>query len=313
MKNKDFYCFFSTSQVVYGEDFIAIYRLDNNAIERLPIELKDFVRHLQASERLSSIRERYGDAFVSQWLTYFQKHDLGFYTNDPAPFLDITKSYEVPSTIRRAVIEYDSNEMYDIKVVIEALESLHCKHIELRLRGSLSIAYISSILELFSTSCIRSIVLYIENLVDQIEDTSLADFPKVYHSYVFNAKEQVCLPHITKLNACFEMALEQPYNLNRLVINTQFFIEALRYNPFYNSKLSVSRVGAIKNDLDLKEEYGRVKSSDDIQSIAQSKYFQRFWKVNVDKIENLKHLDYRYAIYPAREIVSDGALFYLDL
>lgn len=307
--NKDllFFHLYSCSKIALGKQYAAVYLLNRERIERIPIEVSVLIQEL-SKKTIGEVKEQYNNETVDQWVEYLWKNNIGFYVEDPRPFINAPIDYEKPSFIRRMQIEYSSSSPYDISSLSALIDLLLCKHIEIRLIGSVSLNLMNDILSCLRETCVRSIDLYVENTSNKKEDiiSLLENHSKISSAIFFNAGYSYNHKYIYFVKESLDSIRNKPWPLDKYVVNFPFFSESMRYNTFYNKKIAIDSTGQIKNDLLLSEVFG-VFPLDNPADIITNPCFTRFWNINVDLIEELKESEFRYAIYPAREITEiDG-------
>ena len=126
---------YQCNQLVRGKQWGAVYLLNRNRIERLPLGIYDLIKELDETP-VSYVEKNYRNGVVQEWIEYFLKYSLGFLTDEPNRFPKLPEEYLKPSLLQRGQIEYDlHNPNYDIGVAIASFEELLCKHLELRIVG----------------------------------------------------------------------------------------------------------------------------------------------------------------------------------
>lgn len=305
-----YFLLFPTCIPVLGSKNCAIYSLELECIDIIPREVYYLIKQLE-SHSVEEMVCTHGNV-VKDWIAYLLNHNVGFYTETPACFPPMELLYESPSIIRRAQIEVSSESSYSIQNIAHSLNTMLCKHIEIRLRGNSS-EQIEDILKALQYTCIRSITLYIEDLTctEKCFEQYIQQHPKVHSAYVFSRIESR-KQNIFFRNESYLELTEKQWPIDRMIINHRFFTESHNFNTFYNSKLAISHTGEIKNDLSLAESYG-VYSPETITGIVSDPFFRRFWGINVDKISEIREDSRRYAMYPAREIFIEGEEFHINV
>ncbi len=157
-----FFKLFSCNKIVRGKSMGAIYLLNRARIERVPLDVCDLISELEVYS-INFIKKRYGEDIVNQWISYLIKNEIGHLTQEPNRFKDSPNEYNTPSLIQRAQIEFSLNSSYNISSLVKKLDLLLCKHIEVRFVGKANYDMLNSFFNMFKTTCIRSISVYIES------------------------------------------------------------------------------------------------------------------------------------------------------
>lgn len=309
-----FFKLFSCSKVVRGKDVGAVYLLNRARIERIPLEVCDLIDELQIYP-IKFVQSNYSGDLVEQWVQYLWKNNVGHLTEEPICFCESPTDYAVPSIIQRAQIEFSSKSNYSVAAIADKLDDLLCKHLEVRICGNSDFEMLNSFFKCFKSTCIRSINVYIESypkdLIRQDIPQIFRDNPKISFINVFNAREKKFIQQdIYTLTGTMDSLIGKKWDLTKTLINFSFFTESLSFNTFYNKKVAIDKDGLIKNDLSLQESFGNVRELN-IEEVVLDPFFSRYWKINVDCIENIKDSELRYAIYPAREIEKKGDKYFI--
>jgi hypothetical protein len=308
-----FFKLFSCNKIVRGKSMGAIYLLNRARIERVPLDVCDLISELEVYS-INFIKKRYREDIVNQWISYLIKNEIGHLTQEPNRFNNSPNEYNTPSLIQRAQIEFSLNSSYNISSLVKKLDLLLCKHIEVRFVGKANYDMLNSFFNMFKTTCIRSISVYIESYhSSNIKKDMLllySNNPKISYIYIFNAILNISWGNIHLIKKNIDVFLDKPWNLDHLLINFLFFTESLKYNTFYHKKIAINKDGVIKNDLSLPHNFDTVDTCD-IEELINDPQFTFFWNINADSIESLKDSELRYAIYPARELIKQGDHFFL--
>ena len=292
----------------------AVYLLNRARIERIPLEVCDLIEELQ-THSIKSVQSNYPSGLVEQWVQYLWKNNIGHLTKEPICFCESSVEYATPSIIQRAQIEFSSKNSYSVDAVAKKLDALLCKHLEVRIWGISDFDMLHSFFKCFKSTCIRSINVYIERYpkdsIHQDIPQLFTDNPKISFINVFNAKEKKIIQQdIYTLTGTMDSLIGKKWDLTKTLINFSFFTESLSFNTFYNKKVAIDKDGLIKNDLSLQESFGNVRELN-IEEVVLDPFFSRYWKINVDCIENIKDSELRYAIYPARKIEKKGDKYFI--
>ncbi len=312
-----FFCLFGDCVPVTDSQKCALYFLNDNRIEILPLDVYKLIEELKVNT-IDTVASQYqGSNQIYDWIKYLQENGIGFITSDNSGFCypEIQPSIS-PSFVKRVQLEYSYISNYDLSEVAKALEELHCKHMEIRLWGeTMGSEYVSSLLKNFKDSCIRSIVLYIESKTFNSEDAKriIENNKKIYRIVICDTNELSQSQDILTTKLTLQYLSKRKWPLDRLMINRPMFSEAFHHNVFYHDKLAIDQSGFIRNDLLLQETYSKFDRWTDICKIVRSKHFRRFWDVSPNKIEELKDNALKYAIYPARKLIIVDGKYHIEM
>lgn len=312
-----YFCLFGDCYPVSDSKRCAVYLLNSNRIEILPLDAFGLL-HLLKNDTIGSVASNYHNSeVIYNWVAYFLKIGIGFLTSDISGFCypKILPQFS-PSHIKRLQLEYSSTSNYNLSEVAKAIEELHCKHAEIRFLGNdITNEFVSFFLNFFRVSCLRSIILYIDGKHFRVKDaTQITETNKKVNKIIIcNTQELSFADDVLTTQGTLQYFSQKKWPIDRLIINRAMFAEAFHYNTFYNNKMAIDKIGFIRNDLYLPETYGKFDKCIDICQIVHSSSFRRFWKISPDQIEELKDNALRYAIYPAREIIMSEEKFHIKI
>lgn len=294
---------FSHCVLVRGLKKGAIYDLYNNEIYPVPNSMVDFIEMLEKKD-VNKVYTYFKNQkeTAEEYINFIVENDLGFYTCQPKNFLPLETKYNIPAHINEANIEF-SNQ-YSIFKLSEELNLLNCKMLEVRLMSNESkLLDINNLLVAFSDSSIRSILIILNNFSDSDSEKILSLIPsfKKLSTIILCSSSYDYHYSIDNCNVIFtEISLPDLTNneipSQRIIINYNFFMEAQKFNPYYNKKIAITENGDIKNSLILSNSFGNIHDKS-IIDIVSTEAFKELWNVNPDRILNLKDSHLRYSLY----------------
>ncbi|RTQ45894.1 hypothetical protein EJV47_23995 [Hymenobacter gummosus] len=285
---------------VRGRDRSAIYDLHNAQITFIPNVLFDIVAALQ-QRPYAAVEADYGydAASFGKYLAFLQQKGLGFFTERPEAFPRLNLDYHCPDPLTSAVVEYEFG-YYDFAALVQQLDTLRCRHLELRLRRATP-ARLQTLAAALSGTTLRAVTIWLE-YTPQVSAADLralyAAQPKISrllcHSAPWSGADAE-LPRLTYTQWQLDEAaatLPKP----RYVVNSQFFVEARHRNPYYNGKVCVSRRGDIKNCLRHARSFGRLPEAT-LPDVIRRADFLELWFAAPDAIEELRDSPLRYCTW----------------
>lgn len=313
--NNKYLQLYSSSKLVKGKDRGAIYILDENKIEIVPLSLINIIELLNKYSIEECRKLIDSQEVFNEYLDFIVSKRIGFITTHRVPIDSIDEYYDTPSYIFSSCIEMSEKSDFDLRNIINELDELLCKHLELRLLyDNLSEDKLSSILDCIKNTTIRSINLYIKSVSNQLLKNlskTIKKYKKVSYVVLFSMQEDKIQGDLVYTTKRYRNIVNKPFNDRVLFINIRFFTEGKKYNPFYYKKISINEIGEIKNNLICKKSFGKycpLKNS--LQQIIKSDDFTKFWEVGVDKIDCIKDSELRYAIFPSYEIEQKNGKYY---
>jgi hypothetical protein len=285
---------------VRGRDRSAIYDLHNAQITFIPNVLYDIVAAL-ARQPYAAVEAAYSYDATSfgKYLAFLQQKGLGFFTDRAEAFPRLDLSYHCPDPLTSAVVEYEFRH-YDFAALVQQLDALRCRHLELRLRRATP-KRLAALAAALSGTTLRSVVIWLEYgaAVSSADLRALyAAQPKISRLFCHSAPwsgTDAELPALIYTQWHPDDAAA-PLPAARYVVNSQFFAEAQHRNPYYNGKVCVSRRGDIKNCLQHARSFGRLPT-DTLPEVIRRAEFQELWFAAPDAIEELRDSPLRYCTW----------------
>lgn len=307
--NSLYFLLFQDVKIVRGKGSSMIYDLSRNDL--FPIE-NNYLDLLESC--LGKTKEEVlgiGPEKVLDFLNYFIKKDLAFFTDSPKSFPDISMSFHFPSEIISSVIELGNLNEDLIMNVVSQIDSLGCKLLLLVVNNQLyDFIIFEKILDKLKDSFIVNIELVLPySFKSLIDDTFLgvhlriskiiflgADKNELYHS---ESKAQIILSTQYKFDP------SEIINPDFFAINITLFSEAINYNLGLNRKVCVDKDGFILNYLGHSQKFGNVKK-DLISDVIKRSELKKKWKISNDQIEKCKDCQYRYCCISNSDLISNG-------
>ncbi|QNK62321.1 hypothetical protein H7F33_17525 [Pedobacter sp. PAMC26386] len=310
----DYLKLYAHNIAVKGSEQSAIYNLQEQKITLIPNILYELILTLE-SQPVKVIRDQYNEEnmiFFDRYVEFILEKDLGFLTREPNSFPLLDQVWDSPGIINNAILEYDFKG-YDMLKVVEELNLLGCRHLELRLsfHEARNIQAVQGILSLFNNKVFKSITIliaYHDMLSLELIESIYQGCSKITHIivYNYNKPEKVCsvIENIKFLRQDLSATVfNSTFPSDKYFVNRLFFMESLYYNVFYNKKVTVNRLGEIKNHLSLKETFGNINDIS-IKAVLDSTRFKELWGASNDKIEGIKDSALRYCTFITNELIK---------
>lgn len=318
MKNTStFFKLFAHNIPVKGKDKGAIYDLQNQQITTIPNVLCSILSDLN-HDSIQNIKQKYtpnSPELFENYLTFLRQKGLGCDVLCLEDFPTLNLSWDSSSEINIAVIEHDF-EHYNLKNTLWQLDDLLCRHLELRIESlHKDVSHLEEILDFANDKVFKSITLLIDYQSIGAEQAELIferckkiDFMVIHDS-------PWKMPHSNyPQNILFieESLSEMSRNMKeKYIVNMSYFTESQQFNPFYNRKICIDKLGNIKNSLSNPLHFGNVNTHK-IRKVISSDSFQKLWHASPDKIIGLRDSALRYATFLTADLEEDNAgLFHI--
>jgi len=247
---------------------------------------------------------------VNQNLSYLVEKEFGFESQgiNKECFPDLSLNWNTPSLITNAIIDIDNSSDFNFNNIIEQLNEIRCKFLQLRIYYYIDLKNIIKILNLFEVSSILSIDVvlpynknYLEKLTEVI--TKIKRITSIYFyespKFEINKTNSVNIVYSTgSISSEFDCGKISPIDFQ---VNISNFTESLKYNSCLNRKISITKRGEIKNCPAMDKSFGNIRT-DKLIDILNNKAFKKVWNINKDKIDVCKDCEFRYICTDCRAI-----------
>lgn len=291
---------------VKGKEKSVICDLHRGNIKFIPNEMYSILEELEVNS-IGFILNKYTEKvdIINYYIDFIQKSNFGFISNEKKVFVEIENKFETPEVINNAIIEYGF-ETYILLKVIDNLNKLNTKFIELRItKFSSDNQYeLRKVLYYLSTSSVINISILLPYDRDEHHNIlSLKEqYPIINKMVFYNFHEDIIDGNIlyTKKN----ITQINNYNKENTIVNSiEFYYESLKYNTYYNKKISIDKAGNIKNCIKNDTVFGNVNTNN-ILDVISTKSFQELWTANNDRIIDVKNNPLRYNLMISNDLIK---------
>lgn len=255
---------------------------------------------------------------ILKFLHHLQKIGIGQFTNFPEIFSELSLEWDSPFKLSNAIIEHEFEKNYEIINVINQLDEIGCRAIELRLLKGYSVEALNLLMSNFNKSRVQTFIIYIDNNIDDIDQfiKLFNENGRIHHIKIFGRNYKVnqdqsliefrdkILIYKTKLIPNHSEEVQQ----DNFVINMESFTEAQSFNIGLNRKICISFNGEIKSHLSHSKSYGNVnhiKTNFALKELEQNNY----WRISNDLIVKCKDCQFRYMCSDNSDIIIRNKKF----
>jgi len=223
----------------------------------------------------------------------------GHLTGFPERFQPIPFTWHAVDEIQYAVIDYSTGRAgYSLTNVLGELDTIGCKHLELRLPEDWKTSGILQQLQKYLAESEYSSLHLVLRYREETETSSLfSTIPHLaritFRAAPVEGKSNKGRRKVRYQTGPMDPIISAPQM--PIIVSRRFFSEALNYNPYYNRRIAIDRLGNIKNDLGLEQSFGNCRDQQ-ISEVYALDAFRQLWEVNADRILQLKDDPRRYAI-----------------
>ncbi len=260
---------------------------------------------------------------IDKYFNHLISHEYGFFTNSPANFPKMNLDWDDPKIISNAILDFDeSTPLTYMPAILEQLSSLLCEAIEFRFFNALDAATVRETLNQMEGSSIRSVYVQIgyhpthsksalQSVIREnprIKRLLIHSTPGVNHTWKIMSNDQeiplIMTSDKLETENCCGMVSPQFFS-----ISVQSFAEFTNHNSCMNKKVSVDRLGYIKNCPSLKKAYGHIRTTK-IADVVKRPAFTYMWSITKDHVLVCKDCEFRYICHDCRAYRLDNANLY---
>jgi len=302
--------------LVKGAERSVICDLQLQAIHYIPNSLYELLNsHLGKS--LVEIKKVYNneyDDIIDDYFNFLEEKECVFYTNTPELFPKMDLEWDYPHEVSNAIIDYNKTSNYDIVEVLNQLNNLNCKSIQLRFFSDFHKDKITTFLNYLqdSKSIITSVELIIKEnnwTIDESIKSLFNTCPRLTGCTIHTSTKNEIIPYGNKFIIYTQQAINSEahcgiISMKYFTINLKTFTESKKFNSCLNRKISIDTNGNIKNCPSMHKSFGSVKEIS-LQEVLNNNEFKTVWDVTKDKVSVCKDCEFRYVCTDCRAYTED--------
>lgn len=306
---KEVFKLYSNCIPVSGKRNSIICDLQRGDYELIPNDLYEILKKFEGKKNREDIKTIYQnqyDEIIDEYFDFLLEKEFIFTTQNPKYYPKIDMSFHYPFEISNAIIDLNSTSDYDVFAVLESLENLNCKFLEIRIYDNIQLEIINNILQYVHQnemiiSSISFIIQFSNDITLQVLRGIMMKYPRVTSFTISDYKIEEYIS-IDKKNTQFIFFTTQNINSKLhcgkinpkfFTSNIQAFIESQQHNSCLHKKISIDKDGNIKNCPSMSQSFGNVKNTT-LEEALNHQDFKKYWNLTKDKIEVCKDCEFRY-------------------
>lgn len=256
----------------------------------------------------SLIIEKYFNFLTEKELIFWMDSSCGM---SQFNFPKLNTTYSFSGTIQSVVFYLDNLTNYNLKTCLEQLNGFGIQFVQLRWNSVTTIAEIEQILSFFHLTGVKSIEVIAPHS-EEFTAYSISQFltkplsNRLSKMVFYSAPENAVISHanaglqsIISIQKDVDISIEK-LNQKDFVINTDFYLESLNFNPYYNLKLLIDSSGYIKHDNHSENNFGSVNEGA-LESVLNNTEYTGLWNIRKDDCSICNTCEHRN-ICPDRRI-----------
>ena len=298
---KKYFKIFPNCIPVKGYTQSVILDLQANTHLFIPNVLLEVLIRLEKNEFIK-VQEKYRNEYgfeITDFINSLLSKNIGFYTDTPASFKKLNKTWHTPYLITNIVINYSDILTLGPTKTEKVLET-DCISVIIEKYSFEKSTPLTKFLTAFNYDTVQ---FYIDKIIDEAEVRELEkEFPALTHIYMLNCSDNSIrqvggVLIVRSITQTIPFIQEQTKCKNSFLTNIPLFLESQEHNTYFNRKLFIEKNGAIKNAPESEESFGNwidYSGSGQLLEIIAKPEYQKYWKVHKGLCDVCSHCEYRY-------------------
>jgi len=307
MKNSVFRVF-SNCVITKGAKRSIICDFHKQKIFLIPNTVCEILNKFNGST-IEDVKVHYNNKFddrIDEYFEFLISKDLIFFTKNASNFPELNLNWTSNYEITNAIIDLDLDSNYEIENVLNQLQDLNCKSLQVRIYYSIELDFLDRLNKYLenSGSSITSLEVIskwnseytIERLTKLLSRfariTSLIIYKSPFNKHVQNNK----FPEVSfiYLKEGIDSHLYcGKINQNYFTLNQFNYSESLAKNSCLNGKISVSAKGKIMNCPSMLIDYGDINNTS-LRTALMRTNFKKYWNITKDSIQICQDCEFRH-------------------
>ncbi len=267
-------------------------------------------------QEIKAIYNNEYDTIIDDYFEFLLEKEYIFFTTTPDWFPEMKLQFHYPFEISNAIMDRNKNSTYNMYEVLDQLDAIRCKVIEIRFFDAITFSETEQLLTHLNTieSSISSvgILLPFSKTFEQKQHELTARFPRLSYLIFHHAEQERSIPpvsgdrgHIiyTKDKITGEKCCGV-INTSYFTSNIQAFTEALHYNSCLHKKIAIDTRGNIKNCPSMTQSFGTIRNTT-LEKALNHKDFKKHWSITKDQITICKDCEFRYSCTDCRAYIEN--------
>lgn len=299
---------FSNCIPVKGKYNSIICDLQRGDYEFIPNDLYGILKKFEGKKNIEevkiSFKNQHNDT-IDEYFDFLQKKEFIFYTSNPNYFPKMDMKFSYPFEVSNAIIEIDSNSAGILRI-IDSLEKVNCKFLEIRSYKEISVTTIELILNYISDnemmiSSISFIIQFFKNINYLLIQKIMKKHPRVANFVIVNSTYEKQIVADEKMQSSIFFTRERIDNNfhcgkiypSFFALNVRSFTESFHHNSCLHKKISIDSEGNIRNCPSMTQSFGNIKDTN-LEEALNHKDFKKYWNLTKDSVEICKDCEFRY-------------------
>lgn len=303
-----------------------IYFIDNQYAELIGEidrkKLADIKADIEDAESL---------AYFQEFLSFMTENELAFLVEDINRFPKISDEVDEDFIVLQdVIIEIDENFYNEENFInlCKDLNYLRCKDFQIRLLSDFNVAFLTKVLEIINTTNCNYLEIhctYNKETQNEILHQFIEEHVLVSRVFIYSAPAISKYKVINEIKRYYTVSLGEAWyidypfdngnccgiiNYENLNFTSPYKHNKLKSkNGCLDKKITIDRLGNIKNCPSMNNEFGNIKNIS-VKEVIKDKSFTKFWDIHKDQIETCKICEFRYNCTDCRAFIDNPGDIY---
>lgn len=228
-------------------------------------------------------------------------------------FPPLKTEWDSSFAITSSIIDWGRDSHYDFRKVIDQLDSIGCKTLQLRFESETQYRIVISTLRYLIGKNIRSIELVVL-LNDKLLRTITKEYEFITSIIAYGAIET----SVKSYNNCPIILTKEMFigsvqcgvvNPSYFVCNKDMFFESNNFNTCLNRKVCIDSAGNIKNCPSCSESFGNINDTT-LEEALKHPNFKKYWNITKGQVDVCKDCEFRHMCTDCRVFIKDTENIY---
>lgn len=302
-----YFVFFSNCLVFDGSNRSIIIDIQRQFYTTIPDSMSSVINEFKLKKTIGEIINLYGEDnqnIIHEYIDFLIKNDFGFFcdSDEYDLFIELNLDFNIPALISNCIIEISELTLSNFKKIIQNLDDLLCKNLQIISYNDLSVEILKQILIQANNSNFRSLELILkfsEEINEFLNDIDKHNFRVTEITFHSSLGRKVNYEKTSFKITNIDFAINSFINCGNIRkkyfinVNKHRVLESLNHNSCLHKKISINKDGYIRNCPSMPQNFGNIKDTT-LSDALNHPDFKKYWNVTKDMIEVCKDCEFRH-------------------
>jgi SPASM domain peptide maturase of grasp-with-spasm system len=318
--NEHYFYLHKWCKPVKGHLRSSIADLERAKIKLIPNELFDMLATYHG-KKIKTIVEEYAAVensleVINEYFEFLIEEEFIFLSPEEEKELltEENLNYEKPYRITNGIIDHNQQSQFSFKKIIDELQVLGCRSLQLRFYDAISLEKLIEILNLTNTSIFRQVEIVIKYVdEDYLKNlkTLLDNHRRILNITLHSMPEEKPSEHETKrqyvytkekIDSCLSCGQIAPFFFDFYTSN---YLIGKTHNTCLYKKIAVDVNGNIKNCPSMTEHFGNIETCS-LAEALEKEGIKKYWDITKEQINVCKDCEFRLVCTDCRAYMDEN-------